>query len=587
MGKARCGKRRPVRQEVGGKADYSVERITMTRACNVVVLVLLLCLADGSVKSQVPPIWSVPYNGPGNRADNAYAMSLDAAGNIYVAGEATTGAGSSDSIDCAIVKYNAIGDTLWVRFYNGTGNRRDVVRALTVDHDGNVYATGESYGTGNYDIATVKYSPTGERGWAARYNGPANGTDGGEAIAVDSSGNVYVTGYSDGEASPVLRQDDFVTIKYDSAGVLQWAKRYDGPSSFHDIPHAIAVNPAGEVYVTGESSGSGTRYDYATIKYSTAGDTLWVRRYDGPAHYNDKALALAIDAAGNVFVTGSSDGSSSGTEDYLTIKYSSSGEEEWVQRYEGPGGSDNAFAITIDTAGNNVYVTGESTGPGPLYGFDYLTIRSRTSTGDTVWTARYDGEGKGFDAAVAIAADRSGNVYVTGYSTGSSSGLDIATLHYDSTGSQEWVGRYTSSGANNDVGAAIVWDPSGYVYVAGTANGGAEGTNFVTLKYSSLNPAVGVAQESRFTPKGYTLWQNYPNPFNPSTTIRYALPHTSGIEIRIYNTLGQEVRSLFEGVQEAGVHQVAFSGADLASGLYVLVLKAGEFVESRKLLLVR
>ena len=113
------------------------------------------------------------------------------------------------------------------------------------------------------------------------------------------------------------------------------------------------------MYVTGMSYGSGTAYDYATIKYNSSGDTMWVRRYNGPGNSDDEATAIAVDGSGNVYVTGYSDGSGT-CYDYATIKYNSSGDTMWVRRYNGPGNSnDEANAIAVDGSGN-VYVTGYS-----------------------------------------------------------------------------------------------------------------------------------------------------------------------------------------------------------------------------------
>src|SRR5207248_794868 len=129
----------------------------------------------------------------------------------------------------------------------------------------------------------------------------------------------------------------------------------NGPGNNTDQANAIAVDSAGNVYVTGLSFGSATGFDYATVKYDTNGNQLWVQRYNGPGNNTDQANAIAVDSAGNVYVTGSSFGSGSSL-DYATIKYDTNGNQEWLQRYNGPGnGSDAARAIAIDAA-SNVYV---------------------------------------------------------------------------------------------------------------------------------------------------------------------------------------------------------------------------------------
>jgi hypothetical protein len=134
----------------------------------------------------------------------------------------------------------------------------------------------------------------------------------------------------------------FASVGVRVAGIA----RYNGPGNGPDTVSAIAIDASGNVFVTGSSDGLGGNLDYVTIKYS-AGRQQWVARYNGPGHIADLATAMAVDNLGNVYVTGWSYAApnSSGV-DYATIKYNSSGEEEWVARYNGPGNlTDNATAI--------------------------------------------------------------------------------------------------------------------------------------------------------------------------------------------------------------------------------------------------
>ncbi|MCX6640698.1 MAG: SBBP repeat-containing protein, partial [bacterium] len=137
---------------------------------------------------------------------------------------------------------------------------------------GNVYVTGHSYGSGTYDdYATIKYNSAGVQEWVARYNGPGNSVDEAYSLAVDGSGNVYVTGISDGGGTG----PDYATIKYNSAGVQEWVARYNGPGNDYDEAYSLAVDGSSNVYVTGKSFGSAPNYDYATIKYSATDLPDW------------------------------------------------------------------------------------------------------------------------------------------------------------------------------------------------------------------------------------------------------------------------------------------------------------------------
>jgi Beta-propeller repeat len=425
---------------------------------------------------RVQEAWVARYDGPGNDFDAAEAIAVDNSGNIYVTGR------SSDpdfSTHYATVKYNSAGQEQWIVRYYGPGNYYDMPTAIAVDTLGNVYVTGYGFGSGsNYDYATIKYDSFGQEQWVARYNGPNNGDDGAEEIAVDGSGNVYVTGVSrDGSGF-----SDYVTIKYDSAGQQVWVARYySRPGNYPDESYAIGIDSLGNAYVAGTSVFySGASYDYGTIKYNSVGQQQWVGRYNGSGNRDDYAAAIAVDGSGNVYVTGSSWGS--GTDyDYATIKYNSAGQQEWVGRYDGPGnGSDNPRAIAIDNSGS-VYVTGQSVGSGNDTGFDYATIKY-DSVGREQWVARYNGPGNLDDEAHGIAVDNAGDVYVTGESPGSGSDYDYATIKYDSSGQEQWIARYNGPANSYDVATAIAVDGSANVYVTGRSGVGSD-LDYATIKY--------------------------------------------------------------------------------------------------------
>jgi len=409
------------------------------------------------------------YDGPGHGTDTVSAIAVDASGDVFVTGSSE---GLGGNLDYVTIKYSA-GRQRWVARYNGPGNSADLATAMAVDNLGNVYVTGWSYAAPNssgVDYATIKYNSFGEEQWVARYNGPGNLADNATAIAVDGSGNVYVTGNSWGSGN-----SDYATVKYNSAGEQQWVARYNGGANYGDFATAIAVDKSGNVYVTG-NSGDGNA-DYVTIKYNSAGEQQWVARYDGPGHDLDAAYAIAVDASNNVYVTGFSAGA--GTDlDYATIKYDSAGQQQWVARYDGPvSGFDEAAAMAIDSSGN-VYVTGISLGSDTV--IDFVTVKYDSLVQEQ-WVARYNNGG-----GSAIGLDSSGNVYVTGYSNDPRTGTDYATIKYNPAGQEQWVASYNGPANDTDQAAAIAVDAVGNVYVAGKSTGWGSFLDYATIKYQQL-----------------------------------------------------------------------------------------------------
>jgi hypothetical protein len=364
--------------------------------------------------------WVSRYSSSANLDDEGSCIALDGQGNIYVAGYTTKADSSSDYLT---VKYNPNGDTLWTRAYNGPGDGDDFPSEIAVDGQGNVYITGESEGSStDVDWATIKYNSSGVEQWVARQNGTADLYDAGWGIAVDSSENVYVTGQIENSAS----NSDILTVKYNSNGDTLWTRTYNGPANGADCGNAIALDVLGNIYITAESDGSGSEHDYVTIKYSGSGTQQWVSRYNGPGNGEDFAVAIALDNQGNSYITGLSTGNGYNF-DYATIKYNSNGDTVWVRRYDGLGnGDDRAWSIAVDGQGD-VYITGDS-----YYGDsvleDYVTIKYSAS-GIQQWLASYDGTINSHDYAARVLVDSADNVYVTG-STDDTVHYDYGTIKY-------------------------------------------------------------------------------------------------------------------------------------------------------------
>jgi len=449
------------------------------------LLVALVTLLPGGAQAQgVEEAWVQRYNGPGGAEDTAHKAVIDSAGNVIVAGNTDNRIIGRDIL---VIKYTSTGIPLWTNRYNGPANAHDSVYypcSIAVDASDNVVVAGYSTGLGTgKDYLTIKYSSAGVPLWTNCYNGPGNDDDRVCGIAVDPSGNVYVTGGSAGIGSGA----DHATIKYSSSGEQLWVNRLTGTGSSTDRGKAIAVDASGNVYVTGGVA-LFDNADFTTIKYSSTGEQLWINYYNGPANADDGATAIAVDTNGNVYVTGESTCSSTGY-DHATVKYSSAGQELWVQRYDGPvNGYDTPTSIALDASGN-VFVTGYSTGSGSS--FDFTTIKY-SSTGEQLWVQRYNGPGNSYDRAWGIAVDASGNVFVTGCSYGSGSANDFTTIKYSSAGAQLWARTYNGPGNGYDEAWGIAVDASGNAYVTGWSTGSGNGLDFARIKYSSAGAQLWV-----------------------------------------------------------------------------------------------
>ncbi len=425
--------------------------------------------------------WSDRYNGGTNGVDMPVDIAVDDLGGVYVTGYSWMGTGLTAGI--LTIKYNpATGETLWTARYDGPYD--DIAAGMAVNSSG-IYVTGVNGGGINGDYVTIKYDPdNGDDLWTADYNGPSGDLDQPVAITLDDFGYLYVTGDVAGGGSSQI-----CTIKYHpDTGDTIWTARYAGPSLVE--AKGIAAGNGG-VYVIGTRwSEIGLNRDYLTIKYDPLnGDTIWTALYDGTANSTDLPTCITLDEAGDVYVTGGSVGSITTFDDYLTIKYDSeTGDTLWTARYDGPdNGSDTPHVIVVNSEG--VYVTGESWGDETES--DYATTKYNPTNGDLLWVARYNYNLSTMyrdDVAVDLVLDNNGFVYVMGSSEGSDTGSDYATIKYEPmNGNIIWQARYDGNlPSGKDMAYAIALDHSMNVYVTGASEGlHNEDVNYdiVTIKY--------------------------------------------------------------------------------------------------------
>ncbi|MEO0108482.1 MAG: SBBP repeat-containing protein [candidate division WOR-3 bacterium] len=378
------------------------------------------------------------------------------------------------------------GDVAWTQLYNGPGNSNDGAVGIVVDAAGNSYVAGVSpgSGTGN-DYVTIKYGPDGTPLWTARYNAVPGFEvdDEAYAIAVDPAGNAYVTG-----GSGIPPNHDFATVRYNADGSEAWVRRYDGASNT-DKAVAITLDDSGNVYITGYSlNSSGEERQIVTIKYDASGMIRWLAEYRGDNNYAVPA-AIAVDERKFAYVTGYTLADRN-MPDIVTICYDSLGSERWVSTYGyiTPGDTvvpDMGTDIVVNTEG--VFVTGQSANGLPPSGKEYFVVlRYDREDGSRQWLYRYAGTQGTYHRPSHIRLDPWGNPIVTGTSAGSQGAhrnFDILTFKLNgSNGSLAWRARFDAD-TSDDYGKGLVVDGTGRAHVCGVARM-AQNNDFVHLRYT-------------------------------------------------------------------------------------------------------
>ena len=412
---------------------------------------------------------------------------------------------ATDAIGESPPSLEATGMARWTRQPGTVGN--DNVCDSKIDAAGNIYVAGSTTGgmdgnvnKGLTDIFISKYDTNGVRQWTVQPGSTADDSCGG--VAVDSFGNVYAGGYTTGSFEgqpPIGGAQDIILIKYNSAGIKQWAVQFG--STAGEVFGHIGVDATGNAYVTGQSYGASINGvvnpdppygDVWISKYNTTGAHQWTVFQGSPLW--DVPYAIAVDSVGNSYVTGRTSSNYAGNAnaggawpyyDVFVTKFDTNGNPIWARQRGTTSTGEYGVAIAVDTAGN-VYVGGLTQvgldGNAYLGGVYDAFLMKFTSAGAWQWTRQLGTAGD--DIIYGIDASFAGSVYVTGLTTGNLDGVvnnggqDAFISTYTPTG--VWGGlTYLHGTAANNVGSEISVDATGNIYLSGNTTGALDGNPFM------------------------------------------------------------------------------------------------------------
>ncbi|MBK9399688.1 MAG: SBBP repeat-containing protein [Bacteroidetes bacterium] len=413
----------------------------------------LLILPAKVFAQQLPQQWLRSFKAQGKNSDRIAAIVTDANDNVFVAGYAGNHHGAADAF---AMKRDAQGDTLWVYYYDAGGNREDYATDIVVDAGGNTYITGrsESISAYNFECFTAKISPTGTQLWVTRYPAVSPNQSYGNALTVDANGNVYVAGYTD----PASASKDWLVVKYNSAGVQQWADVLNGPGNGDDEALDITLDPNGNPTVCGYSYSANASggINLFVKQYTPAGATAWTDTYNNPNFTgNDEAKGLGFSASGDLFVGGETRNAVGFNRDGIALKYNAAGVRQWATIYSDATttGDEYVFDVAVDDSGNT-YLTGTDYQNGFVTRINF--------DGTQGWRKKWIGPlSNGYDVFHAITVDNNGGVYVTGRGVyagpdyyGNGGTANQIVVKYSSGGDSLWTYRSQDT-LNPSMGLAV------------------------------------------------------------------------------------------------------------------------------------
>ena len=312
-------------------------------------LVLALVLGTRTALAVSTPLQTVP--GTSNGIEQPVVVAVDtttgASAAVVVTGISHVLGQASNFVTA---KYDG-GNQLWIKTFNGAANSFDQPRAMALDTAGNIYVTGTSRGANGNDYATVKYSPAGVELWTARYDADADDVP--TAICVGADGAIYVTGYSN---TIGLEAEGITTVKYSADGAQLAVLHLPEPQAAAfdaEGPAAIAVDSAGNILLAGASAALQENFAALVLRLNAAGQVLGESRVSGPPQFQVMPKSLALAADGSFALVSSGEVEATGEAALLVTKFSAAGESLWSGRV---GQEVTAAQVRIDLQGNVIVI---------------------------------------------------------------------------------------------------------------------------------------------------------------------------------------------------------------------------------------
>ncbi len=364
----------------------------------VLLLVLSFLVLDASVPTAIAKPGSL-YQATwgGTNYDYSQAVAQDSAGNTYVTGYTWSFTPGTPSI--FLLKFSSSGGLLMQKLW--TDNAYDYAYGIALDRSGNIYVSGWTNNLGGPSILLIKFNPSGGLVWQKTYAGSSHPSYG-QGAAVDSLGNIYVAGYY---ANTGGSDQNATIVKFDSTGNLIWQRSWGGSNP--DQGKAVAVDASGNVYMTGftNSFGSGGA-DMFLLKFSSTGGLLNQITWGGNS--DDKTNGIALDSSGNVYITGNT--LSAGlTSDLVLLKFTPTGSLGWRKLYALTGAT-VGYGVAVNPSSGHVWIGGST-----IIGAYTKGLALRLDSAGGIVSQMSWGATGGSDLTSAVANDISGNAVIVGY----------------------------------------------------------------------------------------------------------------------------------------------------------------------------
>ena len=462
-------------------------------------------------------------------------------------------------------------DTLWTKTFGGSGWDVGYGVQQTTDDGFIVAGYTNSYGAGEYDVYLIKMDASGTEQWSQTLGG--SNEDYSKSVQQTSDGGYIITGWTDSYGAG---WDDVYLIKTDATGTEQLSQVFGG-SSF-DYGESVQQTSDGGYIIAGHTASYGAgNGDVYLIKTDASGTEQWSQTFGGSS--GDFGYSGQQTSDGGYIIVGYTLSYGAGSTDVYLIKADAAGTEQWSQTF---GGSNYDSGESVQQTSDGGYIIAGHTYSFGAGEYDVYLIKT-DAAGTEQWSQTFGGSNYDYGESVQQTSD--GGYIIAGHtdSFGAGNG-DVYLIKTDAAGTEHW--SQTFGGGGYEYSRSVQQTSDGGYIIAGQTNSYGAGSYDVWLIRLESEGTL-VEDFNTLHPSEFALHPPYPNPFNPSTVLSFELRDAGFVSLSIYDITGREVASLAEGMMPTGAHQVVFDGADLSSGVYFARLTAGEFQQTRKILLIK
>ena len=472
----------------------------------------------------------------------------------------------------------AISQTLiWDNNFGGMLNEMGTSCEVLPDSSIIILGTTYSYGSGLADLYLVKTDYLGNPIWTRAYGGDS--TDFGYDVQMTTDGGFIIVG----NTTMNHISKDVYLVKVDSTGLVEWEKTFGGAGS--DDGQSVRQTYDNGFIITGTTNSIGNGYtDIYLIKTDSLGNLEWQKAFGGAGGESGCAGRQTPDS-GYVLI-GSTGSFGEGYSSIYVVRTDKNGDSLWAYTYGG-NRADFGYSVEVTADGGLIFVGATASfGNGESDAYLIKTDPFGNPEWDYTYGGNYD------DRGYKVKELNSGNFILTGKTESYSSTIDAYLIMTNPIGQPVWTSNF--GGNLSDEGTAIAFDAEENIIVAGKSfsysSGGSDIYLFKVLGDQTTDVNELILDD--FLPDGFSLSQNYPNPFNLSTAIEYSIPYRADVSLTIYNVLGQTVTHWSANSLAAGNYRYEWDGKNengttIASGIYLYRLQFDDYVETKKMVLLK